>query len=56
MLGVFTIDVLTFLSSYLFCLHKSRLCNKKKAVDTCKFEPTGAIIKKEIAAKKQQIS
>ena len=26
-LGVFTIDVLTFLSNYLFCLHKSRLCN-----------------------------
>ena len=26
-LGVFTINLLTFLSNYLFCLHKSRLCN-----------------------------
>ena len=26
-LGVFTIDVPMFLSNYLFCLHKSRLCN-----------------------------
>ena len=55
MVGVFTINLLTFLSDYLFCLHKSRLGNLKKAVDTCKFELTGVIIKKEIA-KKQQIS
>ena len=27
LLGVFTINLLTFLSNYLFCLHKSRLCN-----------------------------
>ena len=27
MLGLFSIDVLTFLSNYLFCLNKSRLCN-----------------------------
>ena len=27
MLCVFTINLLTFLSNYLFCLHKSRLCN-----------------------------
>ena len=26
-LCVFTINLLTFLSNYLFCLHKSRLCN-----------------------------
>ena len=25
--GVLSIGVLTFLSNYLFCLHKSRLCN-----------------------------
>ena len=54
-LGVFAIDVLTFLSNYLFCSHKSRLCNSKKAADICKFELTGVIIRKEIAAKKQQI-
>ena len=50
------LGLLTFLPNYLFCMHKSRLCNQKKAVDTCKFELTGVIIKTEIAAKKQQIS
>ena len=49
---VLSIGVLTFLSNYLFCLHKSRLCNWKKAVNTCKFELTGVNLKKEIADKK----
>ena len=46
MLGVLSIGVLKFLSNYLLCLHKSRLCNEKKAVDTCKFELTGVSVTK----------